>query len=249
MVAALRRVSQYRMRDDRHVWLLWASAFLVPWLILWFRAPRDRGIMWRASAGTMVFALTEPIFVPEYWDPPSLFDLAQRTGFDLESFIYTFAMGGIGVMLYRASRAGSSEPVPGTERHSDRHRYHTLALASAPVLFLPLWALPWNPIYAATTALLCGAVAAAFCRPDLARNTVIGGLLFLALYAAFMLSLAVFAPGYIERAWRVDALLPLLPLGIPVEELLFGISFGAYWSAIYEHLLWYRVSTHDRLAS
>ncbi len=58
------------------------------------------------------------------------------------------------------------------------------------------------------------------------------------LYAVFMLSLAAFAPGYIERTWQVDALLPLLPFGIPVEELLFGISFGAYWSAIYEHLLW-----------
>lgn len=195
--------------------------------------------MTRASIGTMVFALTEPIFVPEYWNPPSLFDLAGRTGFDLESFIFTFAIGGIGVMLYRA---GSREPVPTMEKHSDRHRYHAPALSSAPVLFLPLWALPWNPIYAATTALLCGAVAAAYCRPDLTRNTVMGGLLFLALYTVFMLSLAVFAPGYIERTWRVDALLPLLPLGIPVEELLFGISFGAYWSALYEHLLWYRVS-------
>jgi hypothetical protein len=31
--------------------------------------------------------------IPEYWNPPSLFDLAQRTGFDIESLIFGFAFG------------------------------------------------------------------------------------------------------------------------------------------------------------
>jgi hypothetical protein len=32
--------------------------------------------------------LTEPLFVPDYWNPPSLFDLARRSGFDIESVIF-----------------------------------------------------------------------------------------------------------------------------------------------------------------
>ncbi|MEW5917696.1 MAG: lycopene cyclase domain-containing protein [Gemmatimonadota bacterium] len=230
------------MSESRYVWLIWASAFLLPWFVLWIRYPRDRSIMWRASATTMLFGLTEPIFVPEYWNPPSLFDLAHRTGFDLESFIFSFAIGGIGVMLYRAAIGGRTVPLPALHQHAGRHRYHRLALATAPVLFLPLWALPWNPIYAATTAMLGGAVAAAACRPDLVRNTLVGALLFLALYTLFMLSLVVFAPGYIERTWLVAELIPVRPAGIPIEELRCGISCGAYWSAIYEHLFWYRVT-------
>lgn len=94
------------MDEYHYVWLIWASAFLVPWLLLWFTYPRDRTIMLRASVMTMAFGLTEPVFVPEYWNPPSLFDLAQRSGFDLESFVFTFAIGGIGVTLSRRVRAG-----------------------------------------------------------------------------------------------------------------------------------------------
>lgn len=230
------------MNEYQYVWLIWASAFLVPWLVLWFVYPRDRTIMLRASAMTMAFGLTEPIFVPEYWNPPSLFDLAQRSGFDLESFIFTFATGGIGVMLYRVLTGARTLPVEGPEQRRARHRHHRVALLAAPGLFVPLYALPWNPIYAAIAALVCGAIAAVACRPDLLRNTLVGGALFLAFYTVFMLSLVAFAPGYIPRVWRVAELIPVRPAGIPIEELLFGVSFGAYWSAVYEHLTWQRVA-------
>lgn len=40
-----------------------------------------------------LFDLTESIFVPEYWNPPSLFDLAPRTSFDIESLIFCFGFG------------------------------------------------------------------------------------------------------------------------------------------------------------
>ena len=52
------------------------------------------------SVFTMPFGLTEPLFVPRYWDPPSLFNLAATTGFDIESLIFCFAIGGIGAVLY-----------------------------------------------------------------------------------------------------------------------------------------------------
>lgn len=50
--------------------------------------------MLRVSLLTAPFGLTEPLFVPEYWNPPSLFVLEQRTGFDLEIFIFCFGIGG-----------------------------------------------------------------------------------------------------------------------------------------------------------
>lgn len=36
------------------------------------------------SLGTMPLGLTEPLFVPAYWNPPTLWDLARQVGFDLE---------------------------------------------------------------------------------------------------------------------------------------------------------------------
>lgn len=43
---------------------------------------------------TSLLGLTEPIFVPKYWNPPSLFNLAQNTGFDIESLLFSFGIGG-----------------------------------------------------------------------------------------------------------------------------------------------------------
>ncbi|PIN93121.1 hypothetical protein COU56_03855, partial [Candidatus Pacearchaeota archaeon CG10_big_fil_rev_8_21_14_0_10_31_9] len=56
--------------------------------------------MFWVSLLTMPFGLTEPLFVPEYWSPPSLFNLAVKTGFDIESLIFCFAVGGIGTVIY-----------------------------------------------------------------------------------------------------------------------------------------------------
>jgi hypothetical protein len=227
-----------------YVWLLWSTAFLVPWAILFVAAGSFRREMLRVSALTSLLGLTEPIFVPEYWNPPSLFELAQRTGFDIESLIFSFAIGGIGgigagvyrVLLRRALRA-----LPVSERHAWRHRFHRLASAAPVLAFPPLYLLPWNPIYPATTALLIGGAANVLCRPDLLHGSVTGGLLFAALYALFMALLIAFAPGYIEQVWNLPALSSIRPAGIPIEELAFGFAFGTYWAGIYEHFTWTRL--------
>ena len=42
-------------------------------------------------------------------------------------------------------------------------------------------------------------------------------------------------PGYIAQVWNLPALSGVLIGGIPLEELLFGFSFGWYWTGVYEH--------------
>lgn len=190
----------------QYVWLLWSSAFLVPWVLLYLGRPALRRQMLGVSAATSLLGLTEPLFVPEYWNPPSLFDLAQRTGFDIESLIFCFAIGGIGAALYNVLTRHSLAPMHPAERLSGRHRFHRLALAAPFVVFPLLYFLPWNPIYPGIVALAAGGAANALCRPDLARNTLIGGALFFALYAAFMFLLRVSVPGDIEQVWNLAAL-------------------------------------------
>jgi hypothetical protein len=224
--------------DYQYVWLLWASAFLVPWAVLYFLWPALRQHMVRVSAATSLLGLTEPIFVPEYWNPPTLFDLAQRTGFDIESFIFCFAIGGIGSVLYNALARRELHPVPATERYATRHRLHALALMTPYFSFPLLYALPWNVIYAGITALAIGATLNVLCRPELGRKTLLGGSLFLVLYAAFMAVLVAFAPGYIDQVWNLGDLSGVLIAGIPLEELAFGFAFGTYWAGLYEHFSW-----------
>lgn len=194
--------------------------------------------MWRVSLATMLFGSTEPLFVPAYWNPPSLFELAQRTGFDIESLIFSFALGGIGTVLYdtfaRQRLAFASHAL----RKTPQHRLHLAALLFPLVLFVPLYFLRWNPIYPVLICLGLGALGSNLCRPDLRRKSLIGGILFFGLYAVFMLGLDWLAPGYIAAVWNLAALSGALFYGIPVEELLFGFAFGLYWSGVYEHVTW-----------
>ena len=230
--------------NHHYVWLIWSSAFLVPWIALYRGNPRLRLVMWRASAATAVFGLTEPLFVPAYWNPPSLLELARRTGFDIESVIFAFAIGGIGSVLYETIARRHLVPVPLAERTAPRHALHLAALLVPIVSFVPLFFLPWNPIYPVLSCLLLGAMASVACRPTLLRKTFVGAVLFLALYAAFMLGLRVLTPGYIAEVWNLSALRGGLLIGIPLEELVFGFAFGAYWTGVYEHFTWSESVAH-----
>ena len=221
-----------------YTWLLWATAFLLPWALLFMARPALRRPMLWASTLTAPFGLSEPLFVPAYWNPPSLFDLAQRTGFDIESIIFCFALGGLGVAGYRALAQVPLRRLDDHARSSLRHRWHLLALASPIIVFASLIALDWNPIYPGILALAVGSLATVLCRTDLWRNTLFGGGVFLALYAVFLLGLKWLWPGYIEAVWNLDALIAWRPAGLPLEEFLFGFAFGTYWSSVYEHLTW-----------
>ena len=207
--------------------------------------------MLRSSLVMTPFGLTEPLFVPEYWNPPSLFELAQRTGFDIENFIFSFAIGGIAAVLYNVILHKHVDMLELAERHHSRHRWHRWALVMPFALFPILYFLPWNPIHASIAAMVLGAIAAVLCRPDLKSNTLIGGILFLALYTVFLLGLKWSAPGYIEQVWNFETLTGVRIYGLPLEELLFGFSFGLMWTGIYEHFMWKRsvVSSSQQASS
>lgn len=76
------------------------------------------------------------------------------------------------------------------------------------------------------------------CRPDLGPNTMIGGGLFAVYYLIFMRGLLCSAPGYIGRVRNLSGLSGAAIYRILLEEILFGFTFGMYWSGIYEHLTW-----------
>jgi len=228
------------IRDFQYVWLIWSVAFLCPWAVLYIVLPEHRALMLKTSLFMASFGLTEPLFVPEYWNPPSLFDLAQRTGFDVESVIFSFAIGGIGVVLYNLVMRRRLAPMPVRERHDRRHRFHKLAVALPFALFPILYVLPWNPIYAGIAAMFAGGVAAVLCRPDLLPNTLFGGVLFLAFYTIFLIGLEWSAPGYIAQVWNLKALSGIVIFRLPLEELLFGFGFGLFWTGLYEHFSWHR---------
>jgi hypothetical protein len=199
------------------------------------------------SAWTSLLALTEPIFVPAYWNPPSLFGLAQSTGFDIESFIFSFGIGGLAVVLYELVIPVRHESIPVKSR---AHLYHPLALVFTPLIFAAITLLVRiNPIYSAIIALFSGGCLVLVVRSDLMRKMVSSAVIFLGLYSAYFLTLVIFVPGYVGRVWDLRALSGLEILGIPLEELGFALAFGFFWSGVYEYALDLRLKRAEGIAT
>ncbi len=223
----------------QYVWFIWSLFIFALWAVIYLAKKGYRKVMLKMSLITMLFGLTEPLFVPEYWSPPSLFNLVEKTGFDIESLIFSFAIGGIGTVLYNLIFKRSLAEIPHTERSHQMHHLHNYILF-VPVIVFVILALftSLNHIYCGIIALFVGGLATLYCRPDLRGKIWVGAILFLVLYFIYFGSILPFYPQYVVLYWNLDNLARILVLGIPIEELLFAFTFGMYWSGLYEHLYW-----------
>ena len=166
----------------------------------------------------------------------------KNTGFDIESLILTFGMGGIASVLYKLLLRVNNEPTSQAERNNQKHKIHFYLLFTPVVVFLLFAFLTnLNHIYCASIAMFAGAVASALCRPDLKKKIWIGGILFLLLYFIYFELLNVLFPGYVSDVWNFTNVSGIMILKVPLEELLFEFTFGMFWSGLYEHLFWFSV--------
>ena len=141
-----------------YVWFIWSLIILALWGVVYLMKKDSRREMLKMSWITMPFGLTEPLFVPEYWYPPSLFDLAIKTGFDIESLIFSFAIGGIGTVLYNLIFKRRFIEMPHTERSHQRHSLHVYILFVPVLIFAALslfTGLNLGRWYAVYSTLLC----------------------------------------------------------------------------------------------
>lgn len=230
----------------QYIWLIWSLVLIAIWLGVYasLDSKDKKKEMLTVSFWTSLLGLTEPLFVPAYWSPPSLFDLAHRTGFDIESIIFSFGIGGIAVVLYERIFRSRHAGISAKEHHLPRHKFHIWTILSAPaILIILLTMTSLNPLHSAIIAMAIGGLATWYCRPDLKKKMIVSAFIFLALYFVYFLTLIAMYPGYVEQVWNLKAISGILILGIPLEELMFALSFGFIWSSIYEHFTWKKLIT------
>lgn len=230
----------------RYAWLVWNLILIAVWLFVYIslKNKESRKEMAVVSLWSSISGLMEPLFVPDYWNPPSLFGLAQKTGFDIESLLFAFGTAGLAVVLYEKIFPVKHEKMPESEQRLPRHRLHRYAILSSPVTFLLLTLFTnLNPIYSVIISLLVGGLLTLYCRPDLKIKMGASALIFGGFYFIYFLTLIALYPGYVEMVWNLKAISGVLILGIPLEELLFALSFGFLWSSIYEHFTWRKLKT------
>ena len=207
----------------RYEFLVLAVLFLVPGALIAGLRPDLRGLMVRSMAFALPFATTEWLFYPKYWTPRFLFDLADRIGFGLEDVLFVtglaaFASTGYAVVFQQAvvPRWGAVRPV--------------VRAASALGLVLGLAAVLLAAsvpiLYASVAAMAVAAGGVLAVRPDLGKPGLLGGLVSMLIYLAICLVFEQVVPGVFERTWRPSLLLQGRFLGVPWDELLYGLGAG-----------------------
>jgi hypothetical protein len=214
---------------------------------------------WWGSLVCALLGFTEPLFVPEYWDPPSI--LAYRD-WDFESFVFCFAIGGISAVapewrLFRSAfqaidraiwrvvrwlltpfRRLTGTDTPSTDEvvltREELRRENALLIA----VFLGSFGFTahtgLNVIYNAALASAAMGVYVSWRRPRLRWQVWSGALMFMAIYTLVLLVVGRLYPDFYTKHWNLRELSGIWLLDAPLEEYLFAATLGAFWAPLYE---------------
>ncbi len=225
------------MQNYHYSYLVGVLIFGAAWLACYLIGKSYRAeIRW----GTLIsapMALTSILFVPQYWTPPSLFDLDQRVRVGIEDVLWAAAVGGIASVV---AEILLKERLSALRKGVRKRHFVPFIVVVVVFVVLQLWH-PGKTIYNTIIAFAIGTAVIAVLRSDLIPTMVTGALSFALLYFALFLIFLLLYPGFIQRYYNIPNLLGIDILGVPIEELLFAATGGAIWSVAYEYVQGYRL--------
>ncbi|RYE82770.1 MAG: hypothetical protein EOO75_20205 [Myxococcales bacterium] len=204
--------------------LVLSLLFLVPGAVFALLRPDLRGLMGRMALASMPFAVTERLFVPAYWKPRFLFGLGDLLGFGLEDVIFVAGLGAYACATYPVVCDRRVVPVAAVPVRPWARGAAMIGAAIAAAVLLIALGVP--VLYATVVAMALGTAAMLVTRRDLIVPGLAGALLGALVYLALCLVFARLIPGVFERTWRPSILLPGRLLGVPLDELLYGLGAG-----------------------
>jgi hypothetical protein len=181
-----------------------------------------------AAVALAPFAVMGYLFVPAYWQPDHAFTFIRGVGF--EDVLFCFACGGVCWLAAVACSDVCCRSVPPFSRFISR-LFAWMAIAILGVVAA------WWAGCGIMTAVIAGFVFSGLvvlCRvPRAARLILPGAIGFTVVYACVSwLVIAIYpsASGF----WVTDG---TRILGLPVDELLWSLSFGATWPVVFAYCM------------
>lgn len=65
----------------QYTYLVWSLLLLLVWTVIFYLLKGGRTNILKMSLGTAPLGLSEPLFYPDYWFPPTVFKLGEATVF------------------------------------------------------------------------------------------------------------------------------------------------------------------------
>lgn len=218
-------------------YLIWVGFFAAIWIVFLMLRPdlRKQSVI----VGLFVAILTPLVewwHLLDYWNPIFIFEfrlLELRIG--VEEIFLGFFIGAISSIGYDVIFRKSPE-------HKLQNR-KPLSFAFPILVFSVLYGIGaglvvftgMNSIYASFIAFAVAIVGLSFLRKDLIWSGFLSGIIFsLILYFSYALWLEVLFPGTIQEWWYLSNLSGVLVTGVPVEEILWGFTWGWVAGMLYE---------------
>ncbi|MFB6190103.1 MAG: lycopene cyclase domain-containing protein [Candidatus Nanohaloarchaea archaeon] len=222
-----------------HQYLVGTLILLVPWTAFYaYREDLRRKIIF-SSLLCLPTGVLELLYVPGYWNPqPLLAFSAMGLHFDIESFIYAFAIGGVAAGAYETLMGKHLEPVQEIKDES-----HSMVLVGLIVSTVAIFSTVFDSFMFPTLAgLAVGSLSIVTMRHDLLEESILGGALFLAIHSMTILLLdPLLFQGWVTKTWTVSGFLGRELFTLPYGDMLFSFLFGTFWTPLYEDLKGYRV--------
>jgi hypothetical protein len=202
-------------------------AFGLVWLALVPSRPR---IALGSALAAAPFGLFEYLFyVPEYWTPAQW--RVSWIGFG--DLLFTFAAGGVAWLLATAP-CGGGLTVAWRSRRVARRFVGCSAIGLA--LAVVIWQAGLPMYIASLLAMWIGWACVVWRYPDLRWLGLVGGPAFAAVYVVLLRMTFGLAPGF-HLQWNAATLSGATCGGVPVEEALWALTFGAVWPSFMAYVL------------
>ncbi len=227
-----------------YAYLSWSLLLLLIWAVLFIERKDLRKKMVFSSLLGLPFALTEFLFVPEYWNPVTLFNFSSRFGIDIESFIWIFSVVGIASVLYEVVFDVHMKKGNHIKKSFAFSAYSGLVALVVLEIIIKEMGHKSSMHFLLGLMSVVGAVILAY-RPDLFREAFIGGVLVLFLYMFSLLWIDFIFKDFIS-SWNPAGMWGVFFFGVPVEELIFAFVLGVIWGPVYEEFEGYRLRRHGR---
>ncbi|MFH1522232.1 MAG: lycopene cyclase domain-containing protein [Patescibacteria group bacterium] len=220
----------------QYAYLIGSLILGVAWLpIFLIRKDLRKEMLWMGLL-SIPFAFSEFLFVPEYWNPPVLFDLINKIGFGIEDVLFCFFVSSIASVIYEfLTRKKLKKIIWNRKLHVTPYLITIFIFVGLEFIF------PAKTIYNAMLALLAAATIIGVRRKDLIPQIIFGGAFFALLYFLLFLVFNTFFPEFITNYYTHKNLWNIYILKVPLEEIAFAFSAGTAWSSLYEYVKGYRL--------
>jgi len=194
------------------------------WLVLFIYSKNTRKEMVITGILVTPFVVIDYFTVPMYWTPKTLFNIPVG----IEGFIFTFFLSGIAAVIYEVvmrKRIGKKK---------DKFNTNSIVIFIAVTLFVILlfWFIKINIIYFIILENMFSSGVICFFRKDLLKDTIYSALFFSSVNFIIFTLWGLLVPSALNW-WTIKG----IRLGvIPIQELLFSFSFGAFVGPLYEYL-------------